>query len=136
MLNKKRLLQQLSLPCNLVGPFDVEWIRSTDLFGDHFALRARVDLELIRFDYFHHSAQEHPNSKQALWSFAIGLSPTGRAKIAQSEGVNPGLRTVQRAAALVDTATRQLQANPLAFLDKTATHADLHFTREPRSPSS
>lgn len=110
MLLKKRLLQQFALPTDHGNAYGVEWIRPRDLFGDHFSLTAQVKEASIHFDYRHRPVGSPEES--SVWSLTIALSPTGRARVESSDGIEPKVNTVYRAAALIEQATKHLQANP------------------------
>lgn len=132
MLKKTRLLNQFGLSTHMDQPFSVAWIRSQDLFGDRFSLRAEIGAKSIRFDYSHTT---HLGAESLIWSFGIELSLSGRARVAYSDGIQPALKTVYRAAALVEQATSQLQANP-SVNTRVGSATEFPATRIPRAKNA
>ena len=108
MFEKSRLLQQFALPTGQTQAFEVEWNRGRDFFEDRFSLVAKVDCSRIAFDYWHQSAQD--DKPKSIWRLAIELSPSGRARVALCEGIEPSVRTVSRACDVVKGALRHVQA--------------------------
>lgn len=133
MIENHRILSQFSIPKRPPDPYMVTWARAQDLFGDRFTLQAVIDDERIEFQYLH--APTGSEQPKCVWSFSIGRTAKGRARIERSDNIAPPLHTIERAREIIASTHRQLQANPEIGAPKISA-ASLIDMRQSRRPPS
>lgn len=97
---KLTLLKQLQLT-KIEQPITKEHFSSTDLFGDEHSFDIKIQEKELTFSWL-------INSKESQ-SIKLELSESGRAKIVESKGFNPAIKTVSQA---VDAAIETLKKMP------------------------
>ena len=105
----KRLLKQFAIPNCAYSTYVCTWNRGRDLFGDDFKLVAEISEFEINFCYSH-TRGDH--EKRDIWRFTLSTQHNDRAKITESQNIEPKLKTIQRSIEIIGNIHEQLQANP------------------------